>query len=562
MRTSAESREARPRAAGELDRGRLALAQGRWRDARRGFEAALRQGDAAEAYEGLGLAAWWLDAAATVFASRQHAYRIYVERGEREDAARVAVWLAWDHLSFRGERSLAGGWLRRAHRMLEGTGVSVERAWLAAREGSIALDDGDLAAALTHARTAVRSAAKAGAVDHELVGRALEGVTRVTQGNVTAGMARLDEVVAAILAGEASDRISIALAVCHAIHACELARDSARAGEWCDSLRAWAKSWRLRPLLATCRTRYASVCIWRGDWGEAERELRAANQEFAASRPAMAAEGLVRLAELRRQQGRREEAAQLYDEAEPHPLAALGRAALLLEEGHSRRAADLAERCLRRLAGKHRIERAPALELLVRARLDLGQRAAALAAAGELTRIAERVGAPAVRASAHLANGLIAADGGDLDRARRLLEDAIDAFQSSGAPLEAARAGLELARLEAAERRDSAIDDARRAVALLESLSAPGELERGRALLLSLQAEAAPPAASNGLSRRELEILRLVSDGLSNAAVGERLHISSHTVHRHVANIFDKLGVSSRAAAVAQGAKLRLLAAD
>ena len=54
-------------------------------------------------------------------------------------------------------------------------------------------------------------------------------------------------------------------------------------------------------------------------------------------------------------------------------------------------------------------------------------------------------------------------------------------------------------------------------------------------------------------------MLRLISSGLSNQAIGDRLCISEHTVHRHVANTLSKLGVPSRSAAVAQAAKLGLL---
>ena len=54
-------------------------------------------------------------------------------------------------------------------------------------------------------------------------------------------------------------------------------------------------------------------------------------------------------------------------------------------------------------------------------------------------------------------------------------------------------------------------------------------------------------------------MLRLVAEGLSNQAIAERLFVSEHTVHRHVANILNKLSVSSRAAAVAQAARRGLL---
>jgi DNA-binding NarL/FixJ family response regulator len=62
-----------------------------------------------------------------------------------------------------------------------------------------------------------------------------------------------------------------------------------------------------------------------------------------------------------------------------------------------------------------------------------------------------------------------------------------------------------------------------------------------------------------GLTVRELEVIRLISIGLSNQAIAERLFISEHTVHRHVANTLNKLNVSSRSAAVAQIARLGVL---
>ena len=67
------------------------------------------------------------------------------------------------------------------------------------------------------------------------------------------------------------------------------------------------------------------------------------------------------------------------------------------------------------------------------------------------------------------------------------------------------------------------------------------------------------PDERKGLTPREVEILRLISTGLNNQAIAERLFISEHTVHRHVANTLTKLNVSSRSAAVAQAGRLGLL---
>jgi DNA-binding NarL/FixJ family response regulator len=68
-----------------------------------------------------------------------------------------------------------------------------------------------------------------------------------------------------------------------------------------------------------------------------------------------------------------------------------------------------------------------------------------------------------------------------------------------------------------------------------------------------------PPSAPSDLTKRELEVLGLVARGMSNQQIAESLTISEHTVHRHVSNVLGKLGVSSRAAAVAQAGRLGLL---
>ncbi|HKF45631.1 MAG TPA: LuxR C-terminal-related transcriptional regulator [Thermoanaerobaculia bacterium] len=545
-----------------LEAGHEALARGAWEFARKAFERALAQEESPEALEGLGLASWWLDRGETVFEARERAYALYRERGDRVSAARVAVWLGWDYAAFRGESAVASGWLGRARRLLEGLPDGPEHAWLALREGVFALlEESDPERALERANEAIRVGAAISSPDHEMVGRALAGFAKVTAGNVAEGMRDLDEVNAAVVAGELSNFALIGLASCYLIAACERIRDYDRALQWCSRLKELCRKWGLRPLFAVCRTQYASVCMWNGTWDEADRELTLATEELAASRPAMTAEGLVRLADLRRRQGRLEEAEEMFARSEPHPQASLGRAELALARGEAAAATDLADRYLRRLPSHNRVERAEGLELAVRSRLAVGKREEARAAFDELSAIASAVGTLALLASERLAAGFLASEEGDLESARRDFEDAVDRFQQGGAPYETARARVELARaLARLGRAEDARREAERAIELLRGMGAEGEIRRARDVLSEAGAAAAGERSPGAkLTSREIEVLALVAKGLSNADIGERLFVSEHTVHRHVANILAKLNVPSRAAAVAEAGRLKLL---
>jgi DNA-binding NarL/FixJ family response regulator len=545
-----------------------ALARGAWAEAREAFEWALADRELPEALEGLGNAAWWLDLSDLVFDSRERAYRLYLARGDRPDAARVAVWLAWDYWAFRGESAVANGWLQRARRLLDGLPPCSERAWLEVREGSLCLlEEGDPVRALALAAEGVRIAQEAGNIDLEMLGRAVQGLALVASGAVSEGMSNLDEVNAAVIAGELSDRVAIGLAGCYLIAACERVRDYDRAAQWCKRLKEFCAKWGLRPLFAVCRTQYASICLWRGTWLEAEQELCAARDELAASRPAMTADALVRLAELRRRQGRLAEAAALVDQVPPHGAGLLERAELAFDCGDYRAAAERAEQYLRHVPTSNRTDRASGLEILVRALTGLEDREHAKAALAELSSIPAFVATLPLRAATSFASGYIAMGEDKADAARKYFEDAVDLYLRSGAPFEVGRARIELARaLGKLGRIDAAIEEARRAKILLSELKAELESARAQSVLDTLatlqqtdRAAMSPKNKTGELTRREIEVLRLVAEGLNNRTIAERLFVSDHTVHRHLTNILNKLDVSTRAAAVAQAGRRGLL---
>jgi DNA-binding NarL/FixJ family response regulator len=548
-----------------LSAGYAALTRGAWEEARARFAAALKEKETPEALEGFGLAAWWLEQSAATLEARERAYRLYRASDDRRGAARVAVALAEDYLTFRGEPAVAHGWLRRAHRLLEGIELCAEHGWLACLEGYIAfIHHTDSVGALKAGAQAAGIGRSLRLLDLEMVGLALGGLALVSQGQIAEGMSRLDEATATAVSGEVTDPNAIGTACCYLIHACERVRDYSRAAQWCERVKELCRRWRFQSLFAVCRTHYATVLMWRGAWADADRELTTATRELAATRPPMVVEGLVRLGELRRRQGRFEEAATLFAKAETHPLAQLGRAALALDQGDAVGAADLAERFLRRIPAENRTDRVAALELIVRAYMTLGQGDQARAAVSQLHSVAAVVDTEPMWASARLSEGVVAAGVGDHQTARRRLEDAVDLFERSGAPFEAALARIALARsLGELERGAAATQEARTARDSLRALGATKEVERAEALIREFRsaggADSPMSSAVAGLTRREREVLRLVAEGLSNQKIAAKLVLSEHTVKRHVANILTKLNLPSRAAAAAKAAREGLL---
>jgi len=167
-------------------------------------------------------------------------------------------------------------------------------------------------------------------------------------------------------------------------------------------------------------------------------------------------------------------------------------------------------------------------------------------ALAELRPVAEAMATDQMLAAVSLGEGIIAAARGRHDLARRPLERAVELYFRCGAPFETAAARIELAEsLTALDRHDEADVHLQRAREVLARLGATG-------ILATLQAARRD---SDGLSPREREVLELVAEGLSNREIARRLVLSEHTVHRHVANLLNKLGVSSRAAAVARVAR-------
>jgi predicted ATPase/DNA-binding CsgD family transcriptional regulator len=123
-------------------------------------------------------------------------------------------------------------------------------------------------------------------------------------------------------------------------------------------------------------------------------------------------------------------------------------------------------------------------------------------------------------------------------------------------PLEARLAGLDRQRLRAVMG-DEAFDAEYAAGRALDPAQVLAALGRTGAAAGPAQVTV-PDEAASLLTPRERDVLKLVAQGLSNSDIAQRLFLSEHTVHRHLANILRKLGLSSRAAAAAWGVRTGL----
>jgi ATP/maltotriose-dependent transcriptional regulator MalT len=142
-----------------------------------------------------------------------------------------------------------------------------------------------------------------------------------------------------------------------------------------------------------------------------------------------------------------------------------------------------------------------------------------------------------------------------LDEADNHLQAALDLAQRCEAPYERALTLLTLAELAVA--RDDPQDAnrlVREARAICEQLGAKRSLHRAVEIEARIRRHTTDHPA--GLSDREVEVLEHAATGMTNAEIGEALYISPRTVAQHLRSVYNKLGVNSRAAAVARWSDL------
>ncbi|MDX1510398.1 MAG: LuxR C-terminal-related transcriptional regulator [Nitriliruptorales bacterium] len=529
------------------------LHAGEWEAAREAFRAMLDVEETAAAQEGLARASRALDDHATATAALERAYRLHVEGGSGPEAARVASVLADLAISNTGDAAVASGWLLRARHHLRDHPDNPEWPLVVVMQAYIKLAyDKDAAAARVLANEAHELAQRLDDTTAEVIAKAHLGLVRVSEGEVAEGMQLLDEATAAAAGGEVPVEVALDT-YCVLITACERVRDYHRVRQWANAVMDQATGPNVEDFMTFARTEYAHVLARTGELDEAERQLRIITDDRDA-RPLAAAMAWVHLADVQLARGDVEQADRTLAIAEREPfrrgvrhLAMAERAAILLAQGDAQAAADMAQRHLRAVSPSARVERVGVLETLVRASAVLGDRPSAKHALAELEAIAGAIATNGIRAAGLASAAHVAELDDDLERAIENLVDALELYEDAGMTPSVVATRVELARLHRAHGDVArATAEADRARAEAEDLGAAGAAVAATAVLDGLREPGDGGPAE--LTRREVEVLRLVADGLSNTDIAERLVLSVRTVERHLSNIYLKIGATGPSA--------------
>ena len=524
----------------ELEHARSAYAGRAWLDAHDAFvradsEAALE----AEDLELLTTATLMLGRDDDATAVLERAHHRYLERGETRRAVRAATWIGIN-LAYRGLVGPATGWLGRAQRLLEQEpGESPEQGYLLLPLVFRHEAAGELEKAAAVAGEAAAIGERFGDADLFAIGLHAQGHMLVTAGHVQEGLALLDEAMVTATTGDLSPFV-IGIVYCGVILACQAVFEVGRAREWTLALTEWTdRQPDLVAFTGRCRVHRAEILQLGGSWVDALDEARRACERFVETSNPAAGVAYYRHGELLRLRGDFAAAEDAYREAsrygwEPQP----GLAQLRLAQGKREAALTAIRRATAETSEP--LKRAALLPAQVEIALDAGETDEARRACAELEELATRYQSAMLAAMVAYAHGAVALAEGNVQSALVGLRRAQQAWIDLDAPYEVARTRVLLARV------CSALGDAD--AAALEAESARGIF---RALEAAPDLARLEPRDEHGLSRREIQVLRLVAAGKSNREIGTELVISEHTVARHVQNIYTKLHLSSRAAATA-----------
>jgi DNA-binding NarL/FixJ family response regulator len=539
-----------------LEQARAAYRRQQWADAL----ALFKEADASEPLgpEDLGLLAWaagMRDRDDDIFTALERLYSLYLEADDPVMAARAAFMMGFRLLALE-EIGRASAWLQRAQDLVQRYGREcATTGWLLLPGIRMRFVAGDYSGAEAEAARALAIGQRCAEPDLVAFARCMLGRAKIRQGDVAGGIGLLDEAMLSASAGQLAPIIT-GLIYCNVIEECRRIWAVDRAREWTEALSRWCGDQpQLVQFNGICRIHRAEILELDGAWQEAIVEAKCATEKAArAVRSECNAAAAYQEAEIMRLRGEYAKAEELYRESsqwggDPQPGLALLRQA----QGRTEQAIDAMRRAL--AAASDPLAKARLLPAAVEILLAGGRFDEAKSACMELADIAGSFSTEVLAAMAAHARGAIEMAEGNHASAIAAFRSAFLIWQRSGAPYIAARLR-------------ALIGTACRALGDEEGAALEWQAARATFALLGAAPDLNDVEASlnprrnrthGGLTTREIEVLKLVAEGGTNKAVASQLGLSDKTVDRHLSNIFDKLGVSSRAAATAYAFQHKLI---
>ncbi|GBF17976.1 MULTISPECIES: helix-turn-helix transcriptional regulator [Arenibacter] len=486
----------------------------------------------------------------------EQAHQAYLVQRQTEKAVRCAFWLGLMLLNT-GARARGGGWIARGERLLgdEKRPDCAEKGLFLIPTALGALSAGHTTKALNLFKQAETIGKQFGDADLIALGRLGHGQAIIQNGEVAQGLKLLDETMITVET-EALFPVACGIIYCAAIETCRKVWDLGRAQEWTSALTRWCNAQPdIVPFRGQCLVRRAEIIQFHGDWQKALEETRDACELL--SRPPgepAAGEAFYRQAELLRLLGDFEKAEDCYRETakwgrNPQP----GLALLRLVQGQE----DSAETSIRNTLQETKdiIRRVELLPAVVRIMISVNQTEEALSATKELCSIAKEFDAPYLYAMSSYCQGSVFFAKGNPQLALEHLQKALKFWKNLHVPYQSAYAS-ELKGLVYRELNDQDNSEVELTAAkwVFEQLKAGPDLERINRLFHTQR-----HYETHGLTLRELQVMQRVASGKTNKSIAGELFISERTVDRHVSNIFNKLGVSSRVEATTCAIRNNLL---
>lgn len=522
-----------------LSTARTAYARGDWYAAHRNFTQARTFSELpTEDLSLLGSSAWWVGQVRESLEISEEVYHRFNNDGDVLGAAKKALNLAllW---FIRGDLVIASGWVNRARRILSQLPEGVEHGYLVYLDATVALDFGNLQPARDAAATLQDMARRLRAPALTSFGLVLAGLADVHTGSTDAGFAQLDEAMLPVLAGQLPPEWAGDI-YCTVIHACHALADLSRMRAWTQATEQWCEQFHGEAIYSgICRIHRLQLQSAEGGWDTAEQAIEQTGSELVGRNNWVAGEAYYQLGEIRRLRGDLSGAREAYARAqelgcEPQPGESL------LQQAVGKQDAAWAGLCAA-LAGRDRLACARLLESAVEIALALGLQKEAERLCGQLEETAAVYATAGFRAWAGQARAAVLIAQSRHEEALPVLQSAAREYRGLHARYETARVYELLGRAHRGlGQTGTAAADTATALAIYRELGALPDVQRldGRRL-------------PGGLTEREADVLSFVAAGASNKDAADALFISQKTVGRHLANIFAKIGVSTRTAAAA-----------